>query len=157
MQSSLTNEATLRLNAASHSVRLSLPGELGARAPVASRSAADDKAEAAELSFRLALPPAPEDESCGRADPSRQQEAHAERADRHRRKIGTQLGADVGRLADLVPEHVGRAGKLLALGLDVAADLFECPVVATGHCPSAPLSSASPRGSPAREPEATPS
>jgi hypothetical protein len=52
MQSSFMNSAKLRLNAASHSARLSFSGELGACPAVASRSVAVDNAEAAELCFR---------------------------------------------------------------------------------------------------------
>src|SRR2546422_6610137 len=105
----------------------------------------------------LTLPPAPEDEPSGCADASRQQEARAERADRYHREVRTQLGSEVRRLADLFAKRLSRAGKLFPLRLDVAANLLECPVVATGHRVSTPQSSALPRGSPAREPEATPS
>src|SRR5512133_2586964 len=51
------NEAKLRLNAASHSARVSFSGELGACPAVALRSAAVDNAEAAELGFLLAYRP----------------------------------------------------------------------------------------------------
>src|SRR6266576_609114 len=100
--------------------------------------------------------PAPEDQPRGGPDAACEQETHSERPDRYRRKIGAQLGADVGRLAGLLAKSVGGSGKLVAFGLDLAADLLECPAVATGHRSSELPLSASLRGSPAREPEATP-
>src|SRR4051794_17801580 len=112
MQSSFMNSPKLRLNAVSQSARLNCSGELGARPSVASRSVAVDKAEAAELCLGLALPPGAEDQSCGCAAPSRQQEAHAERADRHHGEIGAQLGADVRRLADLFAKRLRRTCKV---------------------------------------------
>src|ERR1700693_6444965 len=99
MQSSFKKAAKLRLNAASQSARLSFSGELGAFPAVASRSVAVANAEATELGFRLVLPPAPEDEPCGGADTSGQQEAHAERARRDHRQGRAQLRAGVRRLA----------------------------------------------------------
>src|SRR6266516_4012111 len=114
MQSSLMKAAKLRLNAASHSGGLSFSGELGTWPAVASRSVAVDNAEAAELRFRLAFPATPEDQPCRGPDATRKQEAHSECPDRHHRKVGAHLGADVGRLADLLAKGLGGSGKLLA-------------------------------------------
>src|SRR6266700_8234152 len=140
MQSSFRNAVKLHLKAASHSARFSFSGELGTRPAVASRSVAVDNAEAAELRLRLTLPPAAEDQPCGRAYASRYEEADAERADRHRREVGAKLGADVGRFTDLLAQRVRRSGELLALGFDVTANFVERAAVATGHRASAPLS-----------------
>src|SRR6266550_3339854 len=139
-QSSFMKPAKLRLNAVSHSVGFSFSGELGACPAVASRSVAVDKTEAAELCLCLALPSAPEDQPSGRADASRQQEAHTERADHNHREVRAQLGSDVRRLADLFAKRLSGAGKLFPLRLDVAANLLECPVVVTGHRASTPRS-----------------
>src|SRR6266446_815019 len=157
MQSSFRKAEKLRLNAVSHSAGLSFSDELGTCPAVSSRSVAVDNAEAAELRLRLAFPPTAEDQPCGGADTPREQEADSERPDGDDREVGAQLGADVGRLADLFAKGLGRTGELLPLGFDVPADLVERPAVATGHRSSAPPSSASPRGWPAREREANPS
>src|SRR4030081_3066251 len=149
MQSSFRNAEKVRLNTVSHSAGLSFSGELGTCPTGVSRSVAVDNAEAAERRFRLALPPAPEDEPGSGADAARQQETDPERPGRNHGEIGAQLGADVGRLADLLAERLRRTGQLFSLGLDVAAHLLEGPTVATGHRSSAPRSSALPRGSPA--------
>src|SRR5919197_1099680 len=75
MQSSPMNPEKLRLNAASHSPRLSRSGDRGARPTRARRcSVAADKTEAAYLGLRLALATAAEDEARSRADAPGQQE-----------------------------------------------------------------------------------
>src|SRR5439155_18909625 len=157
MQSSFMNAEKLRLTAANHSAGPSFSDELGTCPALGSRSVAVDNAEAAELGLRLALPPAPEHQSGGGADAARKEEANSERPDRNRRQIGAQFGADVGCLADLLAKRLRCTGELLPFGLDVPADLVERTAVATGHRFSAPPSSASPRGWPARGAEATPS
>jgi len=73
----------------------------------------------------LAFAPTPEDQSRGRADSSGQEKSHSESADRDDRQIGAELPRDVGRLADLLTQAVGRSGKLLALDLDVVANLVD--------------------------------
>src|SRR5437764_4194020 len=66
MQSSARNCAKLRLIATCQAANESLLG-LGGDAPPA-RSVVVDKAEAAESDPRVGLPPAAEQQSCGRAD-----------------------------------------------------------------------------------------
>jgi hypothetical protein len=131
MQSSFMNSEKLRLNAARHPPSFRRVGEPGVRPTCA---VAVDKAEAAEPCLRLALPPATEDQARGRADPAGQHEAETQRASGDRRQVGAQLAADVGCLADALAEVVRRPGQLLALRLDVAANLLERARVPTGHC-----------------------
>src|SRR5438874_8159685 len=155
MQSSLMNSEKLRFNTAIHSPRLSRSGERGTRPAAARRcSVAVDKAEAAELGLRLAFAPAPEDQTRARTDPTRQEEADAERAHGDGRQVLAQLSADVRRLAEARAQAVRRVGQLLAFRLDLPPDVGDGARVATGHCSSTPRSSAWPRGSPAREPAA---
>src|SRR5919204_2101038 len=147
MQSSPMNPEKLRLNAASHSPRLSRSGDRGERPTRARRcSVAADKAEAAHLGLRLAFATAAEDQARGCADAACEQEADAERAGRGDRQVRAQLRADVRRLADAFAQLLGCTGELLSLGLDVAADVRDRARVATGHRSSTPRSSASPRG-----------
>src|SRR5580765_5174517 len=133
MQSSFMNCAKLRFSAASHSPLLNRPGELGVR-PTRPRpcSVAVDKTEPPDLGLRLAFASAPEDQPRGRADPTCQQEPHAERADRGRRQVRAQLRAHVRRLADAVPQGLGCTRELLALALDLAPDVGDGPRVVTG-------------------------
>ena len=44
------------------------------------------------------------------------------------------------RIADLFAKRLSGAGELFPLRLDIAANLLERPVVATGHCASTPQS-----------------
>src|SRR6478752_2383084 len=82
MQSWRMNAPKLPFRASSHSPRLSRSGELGLRPMRARRpSVAVDKAESPGLGFCFAFASAPEDQSCGRADPSCEQEPDTERAD----------------------------------------------------------------------------
>src|SRR5215210_3368949 len=122
MQSSLMNSEKLRFRAASHSPTLRRVGEPGVRPTC---SVAVDNAEAAEACLRIAFPPAPEDQSRGGTDTAGQHEADPERAHRDCRQIGAQLAADVGRLADALPQLFRCACELLALGLDVVPNLLE--------------------------------
>src|SRR4051812_31600840 len=115
MQSSRMNEAPVRLSTASHSPRPRCSGELGARPTVARCSVAVDKAEPAQSRFRLAFAPATEDQACGRSDSTREQEADAERSHCHSRQVRPQPAADVGGLADALPQRLGGPGELLAL------------------------------------------
>src|SRR5947209_1188164 len=141
MQSSRMNSEKLRLSAASHSAPLSPPGELGLRPRCDSRSVAVDKAEATELRLGLALASATEDQARSRADPAAQDEAEAERPCRRHGKVRTKLCADVRRLADALAQSLRRFGQLLALGFDLAPNVFERPGVSTGrHRSSVPPS-----------------
>src|SRR5438445_9597418 len=133
MQSSCMNSETARLNAASHSPRLSCCGELGAWPAVASRSVAVDKAETAGLRLRLAFAYPSEDQPCGRADATGEDEAEAERPCRDGRKVGAELAADVRRLADALAQRLRGVGELLTLGLDLAANLLEGAGIPTCH------------------------
>jgi hypothetical protein len=133
MQSSCKNSEKERLSAARHSLRLSFCGELGARPTGAFRPVAVDKAEAADLGLRLLFASAAEDQPCGRADPTGEDEAEAERACRDGRKVGAKLAADVRRFADALAQRVGSLGELLALGLDLAANVLERAGVPTCH------------------------
>jgi hypothetical protein len=124
MQSTFMNFEKARLKEAIHSDRLSFTGDSGAW-PARASSVAVDNAKATELGLGLAFASAPEDQPRGRADSSRQQKSHSESAGRDDRQIGAELPRDVGRLADLLTEALGRAGKLLALDLDVVANLVD--------------------------------
>src|SRR5207244_12736231 len=95
MQSSCMNSETARLNAASHSPRLSCRGELGAWPAVASRSVAVNKAEAADLRLRLAFASPAKDQPRSRADSAGEDEAEAERARSDGRKVGAELAAEL--------------------------------------------------------------
>src|SRR5580765_5805805 len=125
MQSSFMNLEKARLKDAIHSDRLSFSGDSGAGPVRASRSVAVDNTKATELGLGLAFASAPEDQPRGRPDSSRQEKAHSESADRDDRQIGAELPRDVGRLADLITQAVGGSGKLLALDLDVVANLVD--------------------------------
>src|SRR6266545_5353974 len=105
MQSSRMNSRKLLLSAASHSLRLRRPGERAFRPTRAGCSVAVDKAEATDLRLRLAFAPAPEDQARRRTDAAGQQEADAERTDRRGRKVGAQLAADVGGLAEALAQR----------------------------------------------------
>src|SRR4051812_27523772 len=123
MQSSRMNSAPARLSAASHSRSDRRSGELGVLPTRARCSVAVDKAEAAERGFRLAFAAAAEDQARRRADATRQQEADAERSDRDGRQVRAQLAGDVGGLADALAQRLGSVRQLLALGLDLAANV----------------------------------
>ena len=125
MQSSFMNLEKARLKEAIHSDRFSFAGDFGAWPARASGSVALDNAKATELGHGLAFASAPEDQPRGRADSSSQEKSHSESAERDDRQIGAELPRDVGCLANFLPETVGRAGQLVALDLDVAANLVD--------------------------------
>src|ERR1700742_2525133 len=117
MQSSRMNALKLPFSARSHSARLSRSGEPGVRPTRALRcSVAVDKTEPPGLGLRLAFASAPENQPRSRADPTCQQEPHAERADRCRHEIRAELRAHVRRLAEALAQRLGCVGELVALG-----------------------------------------
>ena len=124
MQSSARNCRNVRLKTATHSAALTPPG---------ARQRAR-QSRATERPRRRSLPAASK-EAHRRADAACDDEPDAESARRDDRQLRAQLGADVGRLGDSVAKRVDGAGQLLALGLDLQADLFGAAAV-TGHCSS---------------------
>src|SRR5438105_6955417 len=159
MASSAVNSLKLRLSAEIQSERLSRSGPVGALPTSAVGSVAVDKAEAADPSLLLAFAAASEDQAHRRADAAGQEESRTQRTDRDRREVRAHLAGDVRRLAEAVPQRVGRGRELLALRLEVAAHVLGGAAVATSwsHRSSAPPTSASPRESPARGRAAFPS
>src|SRR5436853_389423 len=138
MQSSATNWLKLRLRAAIQSARLSFAGVRGVRPARAGRSVALDKAEATGLRLRLALAAPPEQQSRRRADTSRKEEACAERSSCRDRQVRPQLGADVRRFAEPLAQRVRGGRELVALGLEIAADVLGGAAVTHAcHRPSA--------------------
>ncbi len=135
MQSSAMNCRNVRLKTAIHSSRRRRSGPEGARPSPAGASVAVANGEAAETGLRSALPAAAHEQSHGRADAAREDEPDAEGTRRDDRQLRAQLGADVGRLVDLRAKRVDGAGQLVALALDLQADLFGGAAV-TGHCSS---------------------
>jgi hypothetical protein len=123
MQSSFMNSEKLRLIAATHSPRESRCGDEGVRPTC---SVAVDKAETAELGFRLAFPSAAEDQPRGGADATREEKSGTQRACGHGGQIRTQLRADVRCFADFLSEVLGGSGELFPLGFDIAPDLLDC-------------------------------
>src|SRR6478609_8701488 len=159
MASSAMNSLKLRLTAAIQSERLSRSGPPGAWPTSARSSVAVDKAEAADLGHLFALSTPSEDQPHRGADAAGEQEAGAERARRDRREVRAHLPGDVRGLIDALAERLGRGREVLALRLQVAANVGgRARVVRPGcHRSSTPPSSASPPGSPAPEPAACPS
>src|SRR5687768_11249574 len=123
MQSSAMNCLPARLNAATHSPIESLSGPAGARP--ARASVAVDKGEPPQAGLRRTLATSAREQPHRCPDPAGDQEARAERARCDDRQLRPQLRPDVGRLADLRAQVIDRVGELLALGLDLAANLLE--------------------------------
>src|SRR5215216_1421278 len=158
MQSSARNSLKLRFSAANHSLELSRSGERGGWPTCACCSVAVDKAEAAERGFRLAFAPAPEDQPRGCADAAGDEESEGERARRHRRQVRAQLAGDVGGLSNAFAKILCGLRQLLAFRFELAPDVLGAArVSACCHCSSAPPSSASLPGWPARGQVAFPS
>src|SRR6266542_4172985 len=151
MQSSAMNCLAARLKTAIHSAALNRSGPVGARPVFAGDSVPVDNGEATETGSLAALRAPARQEPHGRADTAGQKEAGAQRPRRHHRQLRAQLGADVRRFTDLGAQDVDCRGELVALGLDLAANLFERAAV-TGHLLSTLPRSASLPGSPARAP-----
>src|SRR5215208_1751397 len=155
MQSSAMNSLKLRLKTCAHSRVVSRSGPGGVCPTSGRASVAVDDGEAAKARPLGSLPPAAEEEAGRRADASGEEEAGSERAGRDDGQVRAKLCGDVRRLADLVAELLDRVCELLALLLDVPADLLGGASVIR-HRSSAPPASALPRGSPARGPAACP-
>src|SRR2546423_5817175 len=134
MQSSSRNCFPARLRTSSHSRNESWSGPAGTRpTSLFVGSVAVDKGERAEACLRPALPSAPQQQSHGRPDPTRQHEPGPEGRCRRDRNLAPQLGIDVGRLAETRAEIVDGAGETLALVLDVPAYLLGSASVMPGH------------------------
>src|SRR5262249_8743399 len=116
-----------------------------------------DKGERAELRLRCPFPAPASHQPHRRADPAGEHEAGSERADRHRGELRPQPRPDVRDLLEAAAEILDGVGELVALGLDVAANLLFGAAVTGCHRSSRPRSSASPRRSPARGGAASPS
>src|SRR3954471_10018778 len=88
-----------------------------------------DQREAADLGGLLALAAAPHEQARGGADAAGGEEAQAERAACDERELRAELSGDVGRLAELLAQRVDGVRELLALRLELAADVL----LASGH------------------------
>src|SRR5437870_7969630 len=104
MQSSARNRRRARLKTSSHSRGVA--------------SVAVDKREPAEPRLSVALTPAPGEQAHRGADSARDEEACAERAGGDHRELRAQRRADAGT------ERVDGVGELVALRLDLSANLF---------------------------------
>src|SRR2546423_11732324 len=118
MQSSARNCLPARLKTASHSPAGNRSGPEGGRPSVAV-----DNGEPAEASLRPALAATPGEQAHRGADTSRNDEARSQRAGCEDRQLRAQVR----------PHRADGIGELLALRLDLAANLFEVAAV-TGHC-----------------------
>src|SRR3954470_4128433 len=145
----------LRFSASTHSVRESFCGPAGAAPPACS---VVDNAEAAELHSRIALASAAEQQPCSRAHATREEEPDGECSTRHDREVRPHLSGNVGPFADALAERIGSVRELLALELEIAADVVRPAgfVTLPLHRSSMHSSATSPRGSPARAPAASP-
>src|SRR6185437_3639429 len=148
VQSSARNRLPACLKASSHSGPLSLtglPGGEPVRGGVVVSVVAVDKGEGADFCLRRPFPPTACKQPHRRADCGRDD-----------RQIRAELALDVRDLGDPAAEFLDRAGELLTLKLDVAADLLRRSSVVNGHRSSRPPSSASLLRSPAPASEASP-
>src|SRR3954463_6129114 len=140
MASSAKKALKLRLMTAIQSERLRRSGLPGACPTRERRSVAVDKAEAAESGLLLALSTPSEDQACRRTHTARQEEPGPQRAGGHDRQLRAHLARDVRRLAEALAERLGGRRELLALRLEVAADVVRraCAVIRGCHRSSAP-------------------
>src|SRR5436190_3795332 len=146
MQSSAMNCEKLRFSAAIQSRRLSFSGPRGARPArgARARSVVVDKAEPADTCSRRSFAPATEEQTRRRADAAREQEPDSERA----RSDDGELCAELRRDVRCVAQRVRGRGELVALGLEVAANVVDrAAVTRLCHRSSRLPSSASPPGS----------
>src|SRR5215216_433613 len=156
MQSSAMNSLPARLNTSSHSRALSRSGPAGVWPTSARLSVAVDEREAAKARLLAAFAASPEEQPGGCADPARDHKARAERAGGDDGEVRAKLCRHVRRLAHLVAQLFDRVRELLALQLDVVADLLRRARV-TRHRSSAPPASAWLHGLPAPGPAEFPS
>src|SRR4051794_24214497 len=157
MQSSSMNCFAVRLKTSRHSPKPSFRGLRGVAPARAVSVVAVDKGERAELRLRRPFPAAAREQPHRRADSAGEEETRPERAGGDDRQLRPELGADVGDLRDAAAELLDRVGQLLALGLDVAANLGRRASVTRCHCSSKPPSFAWPLRSPAPARAASPS
>src|SRR5436190_137988 len=132
------NSLAVRLKTAIHSPAERRRG-LGGTWPVSAGrnrcSVAVDKDEPPEARLLFALAPAPHHESHRRPDPTRDEEAHGERAGRGGRQLRAELPADVRRLADSLAQVVDGARQLVPLGLDLLPEGGRRLAVTSCHLP----------------------
>src|SRR6478672_1508281 len=155
VQSSLTNRFAACLKTAGHSDQVVRVGSRGSRLRAVSVVAVD-KGKRAKLRLRRPFPAPARKQPHRRADPAGGEETCPERAGRHERKLRAKSPDDVRCLGETAAEVLHRAGQLLALQLDVAADLLWRSPVRSGHRASTPPSSIVPPRLPAPEPAASP-
>src|SRR5919201_5127373 len=127
MQSSAMNWPNARLRTSTHSRRLSRRGLAGTRPVIVERvcgSDAVDNGEGPHARLRRALPAPAHEQPHRRPDPAGKHEPGSERAGRDERQLAAQLAGDVRHLADASAQLIDRTGQLLALRLDVTADLL---------------------------------